>query len=228
MGLKEVTNREFREFAARHNSGTFKSRNLNGGEQPVVRITWEEAALFCNWLSAQEKLPAAYIKKGQKLVAVDPLNSGYRLPTEAEWEYAARFSGKETPLKYPWGQKFPPGKVSGNYADQSAKGLLPTVIEGYNDGYATTSPTATFKSSAPGLYDMGGNVAEWSHDYYSIYSYDPEKTYVDPVGPKDGKHHVIRGSSWKHGSISTLRLAYRGYSDDRREDVGFRVCRYIK
>jgi formylglycine-generating enzyme required for sulfatase activity len=101
-------------------------------------------------------------------------------------------------------------------------------MEGYNDGYAVSAPSAKFKPNELGLYDLGGNVAEWCHDYYSMYSYSPEKTYVDPVGPEDGKHHVIRGSSWKYGSISTLRLAYRGYSDDRREDVGFRVSRYLK
>lgn len=228
MGLQEVTNKEFKEFMARHNSGTFKSKHLNGADQPVVRVTWEQAALFCNWLSAKQSLPPAYIKKGENLVAVEPLNTGYRLPTEAEWEYCARFTNTQTSLKYPWGHKFPPKQVSGNYSDQSAKDLIPTVLEGYNDRYAATAPSAKFKPNELGLFDMGGNVAEWCHDYYSIYSYAPEKTYVDPVGPEHGKHHVIRGSSWKHGSISTLRLAYRSYGDDKREDVGFRVCRYLK
>ena len=162
------------------------------------------------------------------MVAVKPINTGYRLPTEAEWEYAARFSTGQTSMKYPWGQKFPPVKPSGNYSDQSAKDLLPSIVEGYNDGYAVSAPPAKFKPNELGLYDLGGNVAEWVHDYYSMYSYSPEKTYVDPVGPEDGKHHVIRGSGWKHGSISTLRLAYRGYGDDKREDVGFRVSRYLK
>jgi formylglycine-generating enzyme required for sulfatase activity len=228
MGLKEVTNMEFKKFMPRHNSGSFKSKPLNNADQPVVRTTWEKAALFCNWLSAKEALPPAYIKKGDKLVAVEPLNTGYRLPTEAEWEYCARVNNNQPPLKYPWGQKFPPWKLSGNYSDQSAKDLLPTVLEGYNDGYGTTAPPARFIANGLGLYDMGGNVAEWCHDYYSIYSYAPEKTVVDPVGPENGKHHVIRGSSWKHGSISTLRLAYRSYGDGTREDVGFRVCRYLK
>jgi formylglycine-generating enzyme required for sulfatase activity len=228
MGLQEVTNKEFKEFMARHNSGTFKSKHLKGADQPVVRVTWEQAALFCNWLSAKQSLPPAYIKKGENLVAVEPLNTGYRLPTEAEWEYCARFTNTQASLKYPWGHKFPPKQVSGNYSDQSAKDLIPTVLEGYNDRYAATAPSAKFKPNELGLFDMGGNVAEWCHDYYSIYSYAPEKTYVDPVGPEHGKHHVIRGSSWKHGSISTLRLAYRSYGDDKREDVGFRVCRYLK
>ncbi|MGD2150584.1 MAG: PEGA domain-containing protein [Desulfobacterales bacterium] len=228
MGIQEVTNKEFREFMAQHHSGTFKSKHLNRDDQPVVRITWEQAALFCNWVSAKESLSPAYIKKGEKLIAVEPLNTGYRLPTEAEWEYCARFSHTQTSLKYPWGQQFPPKQLSGNYSDQSAKDLLPNVLKGYNDQYATTAPPAKFKPNGLGLYDMGGNVAEWCHDYYSIYSYAPEKMYVDPAGPVNGKHHVIRGSGWKHGSIGTLRLAYRSYGDDKREDVGFRVCRYLK
>ncbi len=227
MGVTEVTNKAFKAFRARHNSGIFKSHRLDNAKQPVVRVTWEEAALFCNWLSAKASLPPAYIQKGDKLVPVEPLNTGYRLPTEAEWEYAARHIDAHTFLKYPWGKTFPPGQPSGNYSDQSAKDLLPTVIEDYNDGYAVAAPPAKFKPNQPGLHDMGGNVAEWCHDYYSIYTYAPEKTYTDPAGPGEGKHHVIRGSSWKSGSISTLRLAYRGYDDDRREDVGFRVCRYL-
>ena len=228
MGLKEVSNHAFKEFLVKHNSGFFKSQSLNNSAQPAVRVTWEQAARFCNWLSAKASLPPAYVKKGNTLIAVEPLNTGYRLPTEAEWEYCARFTGKHAFSKYPWGNKFPPVQLSGNYSDQSAKNLLPTVLEGYNDGYVTTAPPAKFKSNILGLYDMGGNVAEWCHDFYSIYSYDPEKTYVDPTGPKNGKHHVIRGSSWKHGSINTLRLAYRSYGDAKREDVGFRVCRYLK
>jgi len=228
MGLKEVSNQAFKEFLAQHNSGFFQSQGLNNAAQPAVRVTWEQAARFCNWLSAKASLPPAYVQKGNTWIAVEPLNTGYRLPTEAEWEYCARFTGKHAFSKYPWGNKFPPVQLSGNYSDQSAKNLLPNVLEGYNDGYITTAPPATFKSNFLGLYDMGGNVAEWCHDYYSIYSYDPEKIYVDPTGPKNGKHHVIRDSSWKHGSISTLRLAYRSYGDDKREDVGFRVCRYLK
>ncbi len=203
MGLREVTNREFRAFMAGHNSGTFRGKQLNGSDQPVVRITWEQAALFCNWLSAQESLPPAYVKKSGKMVAVKPLNTGFRLPTEAEWEYAVRFGGKQTSMKYPWGQKFPPEEPEGNYSDQSAKGLLPSILEEYNDGYAVSAPPAQFKPNGLGLYDLGGNVAEWCHDYYSIYSYSPGNTYRDPAGPEDGKHHVIRGASWRHSSINS-------------------------
>jgi formylglycine-generating enzyme required for sulfatase activity len=228
MGLKEVTNAEFKKFLASHNSGTFNGQPLNQKDHPVVQITWQQAALFCNWLSAQESLPPAYVKKGGRLVAVDTIGTGYRLPTEAEWEYCARFTSNRASLKYPWGNRFPPTKPSGNYADTSAKKLLPAVIENYNDGFAGTAPSAKFKANGLGLFDLGGNVAEWCHDFYTIYTYNSSKTDVDPTGPSQGNHRTVRGASWKHASMSKLRLAYRDYSNSKRPDLGFRICRYVK
>ena len=185
--------------------------------------------MFCNWLSTRESLPSAYTKKGDEIVAANPLGIGYRLPTEAEWEYCARLTNDETLLRFPWGHRFPPpSSQAGNYADSSAKGLLSSYIESYNDGYPGTAPTAKFKANDLGLYDMGGNVAEWCHDYYSIYTYNESKKYLDPLGPDQGKHHVVRGSSWKKDSISTLRLSYRDYSNSKNVDLGFRICRYLE
>ena len=228
MGATEVTNKQFRAFLASHNSGSFKQQSLNRDDQPVVQITWEQAALFCNWLSAKNSLPPAYRKMGDKFVAIDPLTTGYRLPTEAEWEYCARFSNNRAALKYSWGNTFPPSAQSGNFADISAKGLLNAYLEKYNDGYPVTAPPAKFNPNRLRLYDFGGNVAEWCHDYYSIYPYDAKKIYLDPTGPEQGRHHLVRGSSWKDSSISALRLAYRDYSDGKRYDLGFRICRYLK
>ena len=228
MGTREVTNKEFKQFLARHQSGAFKGQRLSKDDYPVVRITWEQAALYCNWLSAKESLPPAYVKKGNTMVAVKPIGTGYRLPTEAEWEYSARFVKNQASLKYPWGNRFPPTSPAGNYADTSAQKLLPAYIENYNDGYAVTAPTAKFKANDLGLYDLGGNVAEWCHDIYTIYTYNSNKADIDPSGPAEGKHHVIKGSSWKSAGIGKLRLAYRDYSDGKRPDLGFRVCRYFK
>ncbi|UCD78525.1 MAG: PEGA domain-containing protein [Desulfobacterales bacterium] len=228
MGIREVTNREFRQFMSAHNSGTFKKHDLARDDLPVVEITWRQAALFCNWLSIQESLPPVYVQQGGRMIAADPPGIGYRLPTEAEWEYCARSGQNGADLKYTWGNTFPPPAKAGNFADQSAKDLLTTYLSDYNDGYPVSAPAAKFKPNGSDIYDLGGNVSEWSHDYYSIYSYDSQKVYIDPVGPKTGKHHVVRGSSWMQAGISELRNAYRDYSDSKRSDLGFRICRYMK
>ena len=228
MGVREVTNREFRDFLASHDSGSFKGLSLNRDEQPVVQVSWEQAALFCNWLSKKEGLPQVYIRKGEELFAQDPLSTGYRLPTEAEWEYSARFANNTVSQLYPWGDTFPPNSKVLNIADLSTKDLLSAYLGKYDDDYRVTAPVSSFKPNALGLFDFGGNVAEWCHDYYSIYSFSPTELYQDPTGAQQGKHHLVRGSSWRQSSISALRCAYRDYSDDKRIDLGFRICRYAK
>ena len=111
---------------------------------------------------------------------------------------------------------------------RSAKDLLTFYLPSYNDGYTVTAPPQKFEAGGLGLYDMGGNAAEWAHDYYSIYSYSAGRVYIDPQGPEDGKHHVVRGAGWKQAGIGELRLSYRDYSSTKRPDLGFRVCRYLK
>jgi len=223
MGTREVTNREFREFMPSHTSGGFKNQDLNRDDLPAVMVSWEQAALFCNWLSVKESLPPVYIQQEGRVVAADPLGKGYRLPTEAEWEFSAR-QGMTT--KYPWGDAYPPPAGAGNYADESARGLIDVTIEGYNDGYAAAAPPGKFKPTATGLFDMGGNVAEWCHDYYAIDPSEPAKEQVDPAGPREGSHRVVKGASWKLAGITYLRMAFRDYSAGARHDLGFRICRY--
>jgi formylglycine-generating enzyme required for sulfatase activity len=227
LSLREVTNAQFRRFQPAHASGTFSGRDLNADNQPVARVTWEEAAEYCNWLSAQAGLPPVYAAKGGgRLEAVTPIGPGFRLPTEAEWSRVARHAAGGS-LKYPWGASLPVPPGSGNYADESARAVTPVVLQGYDDRYPVSSPVGTFPPNALGFFDLGGNVAEWVHDVYSI---PPAGVALerDPVGPAAGDLHVVLGSSYLHGTVTELRLSYRDYATKPRADVGFRVARYAE
>jgi formylglycine-generating enzyme required for sulfatase activity len=223
----EVSNREFREFKPQHLSGAVDEYNLEYDHHPAVRVTWEEAALYCNWLSRKDSLPPAYEIRGGQVVAIRPPTTGYRLPTEAEWAWVARFGKDGESTKYPWGDTLPVEPGSGNYADQSVHEMLEHSIAGYDDGFPTTAPVKSFSPNARGISNLGGNVAEWVHDVYTIYG-PSEGPTRDPVGPEDGEFHVIRGSSWMDSSVSELRLTYRDYGNKPRPDVGFRIARYAE
>ncbi len=227
MGVREVTNGEFRKFKSDHKSGFVGQNSLDLDNQPVVNVTWQEAAEFCNWLSGQDGLTPAYKKDGDTFVPVTPMTNGYRLPTDAEWEWVARFSGESGLRRYPWGDALPVERGSGNYADRSANVLLQDIIPDYDDGYIASAPVGKFPPNALGLYDIGGNVAEWAHDYYAV-SADASRTAVDPLGPDAGKPHVVRGASWRQSSVTDLRLSARDFSDSQRNDIGFRIARYVE
>jgi formylglycine-generating enzyme required for sulfatase activity len=226
LGLKEVSNAQYRRFKPDHVSGAVGGNSLDDPDQPVVRVTWEDAVRYLNWLSVKDSLPPAYRAVGESFVAVEPPTIGYRLPTEAEWAYAARYAGRDEAVKYPWGEGFPPTGSAGNYADRSASTLLANTLSGYVDGYRVAAPVGSFAQSPVGLFDIGGNVAEWCHDFYAVYPNAARTLVKDPTGPATGRHHVVRGSSWRHASISELRLSYRDYSEKARTDVGFRIARY--
>jgi formylglycine-generating enzyme required for sulfatase activity len=227
LGTREVTNAEYRAFKSDHDSGTFGAESLNG-DQPAVRVSWDEVAQFLNWLSIEDALQPVYEQTPAGWAAMQPLRSGYRLPTEAEWAYAARAVGEDEQLVYPWGQTLPPPDRSGNYADLSAGELLPTTLVTYNDGFPVSSPAASFAPNAVGIYDLGGNVAEWVQDVYVIDVAPGGDLLVDPLGPATGRSHVVRGASWRSYLQTDLRLAYRDYSTDLREDLGFRIARNLE
>ena len=226
LGVNEVTNGEFRAFRAAHASGIFKEESLDLDRQPVVRVSWQDAAAFCNWLSERDGLPPAYVQEGGRLALKQPVTTGYRLPTEAEWEFAARFDGREATRKYPWGDSLPVAPRSGNYADQSAIYLTPVVISGYDDGFRVTAPVGSFAADALGLHDVGGNVSEWTTDRYSIYLADPDKVFTDPTGPSTGDTWVVRGAGWLTGRTPDLRVAWRDVGSAGKPDLGFRLARY--
>ncbi|MEE4146572.1 MAG: PEGA domain-containing protein [Halieaceae bacterium] len=223
----EVTNAQFRQFASGHNSGQIDSNSLNRDHQPAVQVSWQQAAAFCNWLSKREGLPLFYRETNGIITGYNPSATGYRLPSEAEWAWAARASGGSW-LKFPWGDAFPPPANSlENYADNSSAYVTGRVLGGYMDGHVVSAPVGSFKANQNRLFDMGGNVAEWAHDAYSIPSANGA-TEVDPLGAQSGDNYVIRGASWSHSKIAELRLSYRDYGQAGRDDVGFRLARYAE
>ncbi len=169
--------------------------HLNGPNQPVVGVTWYEAAAYCRWLTAT-------------------LNDGhvYRLPTEAEWERAARGLG-EAARTYAWGNDWQP-----NRANTAELGL------------ERTTPVGIFPDGATpeGLLDMTGNVWEWCSDWYAerLYGKRAGRVVRNPAGPERGRYRVLRGGSWYQEKVSA-RCAFRGryLPDVRNGHLGFRVAR---
>ena len=171
---------------------------------PVVNITWNDAQALARWLSEKE-------------------GRHYRLPTEAEWEYAAR-AGTRT--RYHSGDAPLTLLKVANTFDASAKPLWPkfaaNALAG-NDGFAFTAPVASFRPNAFGLYDMHGNAWEWTNDWYGedYYAHSPT---TDPQGPKEGHVYVRRGGSW-HTWALYARASYRNWNSPqtRYTLVGMRL-----
>jgi formylglycine-generating enzyme required for sulfatase activity len=184
-------------------------------EHPVVEVSWDDAVAFCKWLSQKEK-------------------TTYRLPTEAEWEYACR-AGTDTGY---YNGDDPEKLVEvGNVADGSLKeklpdwrpGLSPFVIGkkpiSAKDGYALSSPVGRFKPNAWGLYDMHGNAQQWCADFYD-WEYYRKSPADSPTGPQTGDRRVFRGCSFD-SPPANARSSFRGaeWPYMATYDTGFRVVR---
>jgi sulfatase modifying factor 1 len=171
-------------------------------DYPVTYISWNDAQAFIAWLNREGK------------------TERYRLPTEAEWEYACR-AGSETPFY--WGRE-PEGRYA-NFSDLIYVKFYPMdmhVNSKVDDGRVYTAPVANYRPNAFGLYDMSGNLNEWCQDWYSEYEAEDA---LDPRGPAEGKHRVLRGGSWC-SIAGGMRSASRGrntpnYSFSR---TGFRLA----
>lgn len=216
----EVTVGQFKAFQPSH-------AGSGGNRYPVTSVSWDEAAAFCNWLSEKENLPPFYEISNGKVQRFNNKSNGYRLLTEPEWEWLARRAGRKGQSLFPWGNTSVVPARTGNIADETAKGLVPYYVPNYTDGFAEVAPVGSFAPEPSGLFDITGNVSEWVNDVYSLQPPASNLVEVDPLKPTIGSNHVIKGSSWRSGTRTTLRAAYRDGLLDRRNDVGFRIGRYL-
>jgi formylglycine-generating enzyme required for sulfatase activity len=240
LGTRELTVGEFRRFAgetgyrttAEQAGGAFAYNEAGGAwefradadwrrpgfrqgeDHPVVNVSWFDAVAYCNWLSEKEGRKPAYAVSGED-VRWDRSADGYRLPTEAEWEYACR---AETATPFSTGERISTAQANYN-------GNFP-----YNYGNRglfrkATLPAASFRPNPWGLYDMHGNVWEWCWDFYGLTGEGTE-TLENPAGPETGAHRVNRGGGWD-SPAKDLRSAARSsdFPETAGGSAGFRLAR---
>ena len=194
---------------------------------PITNVSWNDAVQFCNWLSQKDKLKPFYRLSGGRYTGENREAEGYRLPTEAEWEWLARKAGRQKTSRFTWGDEYIVPPSSGNFADESARGIVDLYIPRYNDGHPRLASVGSFGPDKAGLFDISGNVSEWVHDLYSLFPPKPGQVEIDPFGPNYGDSRVVKGSNWRSGSLTELRAAFRDGVKGGRVDVGFRVVRYL-
>lgn len=185
-------------------------------DHPVKEVSWYGAACYCDWLSEMNGLDPFYLGNWEQSAWHNPyLAEGFRLPTEAEWEYAARYPDDRT---YCWGEMAP----SCNLANYNAQDIPP-----YQYCVGWTAPVGSRPQGAAdlGALDMAGNLWEWCGDWFGNYSSAPQ---VDPLGPDSSYGRILRGGSWSFSS-GYLPVAYRGVidPDSADDDGGFRLCRTV-
>jgi formylglycine-generating enzyme required for sulfatase activity len=207
IGQHEVTNGQFKKFNPQHNSGQSQGMSLDEENQPVVNVSWEEAVAFAQWLSQ---------KSGQT----------YRLPTEAEWEYATRSGSNQSRF---WGNNPGDACTYANVADLTAKEHREKwTAFSCDDGYAVSAPVGSFKPNGNGLYDMLGNVWEWCEDVYNSEAYT-KLPKDNPLYGGSGEYQVMRGGGWSNGPLG-IRSSHRvGLSPDfGHHSLGFRLVKAVE
>lgn len=218
IGKFEITNDEYERFDPLHRK--IRDSYSWRGREPVIYVSWSDAARYCNWLSAQEGLTPSYRQEdvgGVKRWVVDMAAEGFRLPTEAEWEYVA--SGRGEGRTYPWGGDAP-DTTRGNI---NPAALAVTANIPSNPGGGTmVVGTYPAGASRDGVLDMAGNVAEWCSDWFNPYTPDAS---TNPCNQTPSPYRSIRGGSWGYYGLSQ-RCADREYNAEGFGGyiyIGFRV-----
>jgi formylglycine-generating enzyme required for sulfatase activity len=237
LSKNEVTFDEYDAFCAAIGRTKPADEGWGRGKRPVINIDWYDAVEYCNWRSEQDGLTPAYdIEKRlvdptnqnkadadakRWYVQVDWTAKGYRLPTEAEWEYAAREGGAKV--------RFGNGKDIASPLEINFDAR-----ESYKKSYSLvgeyrrkTLPVGSFKANRLGLHDMSGNVWEWCWDWYDEKYYSESNNSRDPQGSTSGTYRVVRGGSWDDYPINCrAAYRYRVRPTNRNDLIGFRVVRH--
>lgn len=213
MGKTEITNKQYEQFDPSHKElrDEFSSRDSD----PVIYVSWRDAAKYCNWLSKQANLTPVYDEASG---AADPKATGYRLPTEAEWEYVA--SGRGENRVYPWGNEAPDATRGNFLLTPPGTPGQPADFIGYGTSAAGSYPAG---ASRDGVLDLAGNTSEWCADYYAPYSADAA---TNPLNQTPSNYRVLRGNSWGYYG-RTPRAADREYNSPGYPGyiyLGFRVA----
>jgi formylglycine-generating enzyme required for sulfatase activity len=225
LAVKELTFEEYDRFCVASQRELPPDEGWGRGQRPVIHVNWYDAIEYCNWRSQQEGLEEVYrIDKGNNNHSIQDgskwsvwLNSnanGYRLPTEAEWEYAARECGRII--------RFGNGKDIANPKEINFDPPVTSLKE--SEYIGATLPTGSFKPNALGLFDMSGNVWEWCWDWYGDY---PSSASINPLGSDNGNYRIIRGGAWYHDAIDarTVSRGKIGYPEVRNYVFGFRIAK---
>ena len=211
IGRHEVTFADYDAFCNATGKTLPDDEGWGRNQHPVINVSWYDAVEYCNWLSEQHNLQPVYTISGNKVTA-NWNADGYRLPTEAEWEYAARSQGGKD-------------KWAGTSSESNLASYANYYESGDKDGYKNTAPVGSFSANALGLHDMSGNVWEWCWDWYDS-DYYGQSTDQNPKGPDTGSDRVLRGGSW-YFNPAVLHCANRFKVDPDRRDgnIGFRLSR---
>ena len=213
----EITFEDFDKYCTATGKTKPDDEGWGRGERPAINIIWNDAIAYCNWLSGQEGLQKVYTISENTITANWQAN-GYRLPTEAEWEYAARQRGETI--------RFGNGKDTAYTRGINFDGSLKYKKSYSEEGTyrSKTTEVGAFYSNSLGLYDMSGNVWEWCWDWYDIHCYG-ENSNTNPKGPDTGSYRVIRSGSW-NSSPAGVRCSNRNNRrPDYRDHIGFRLTR---
>ena len=219
LGRYEVTFAEYDLFCEATQREKPDDEKWGRGSRPVMRVSWEDVVAYCNWLSEQHGYQPVYNIKGKDVTANWTAN-GYRLPTEAEWEYAARGGGKK--VRFGNGKDIADPKEINFDGSKENKKPYSQVGE-YRE---KTVPVGSLNSpNALGLHDMSGNVNEWCWDWHDEKYYAKSPT-TNPRGPGNGSYRVCRGGSWS-GYPQGVSAAIRYYVTpvSRYSYIGCRLAR---